>query len=76
MVAHPDDGDDVERTVGGSVAAAAEPVAAGGAAAAGGLGRDAAELGECGLVVDPFGVVAGGDQELAGDLDADTVQLD
>src|SRR4051812_17348278 len=46
VMAHPHDGDDVERAVGGPVAAAAEPVSAGGASAAGGLWRDAAELGE------------------------------
>ncbi len=76
VVAHADDGDDVEGAVGGSVAAAAESVPAAGAAAAGRLWGDAAEFGEGGLVADPVGVVAGGDQELAGDLDADAVQLD
>nr|WP_239155629.1 hypothetical protein [Amycolatopsis sp. FDAARGOS 1241] len=40
------------------------------------MGRDAAELGEGGFVADAFGVVAGGDEELAGDLDADAVQFD
>ena len=71
VVAHPDDGDDVEGAVGGSVAAAAEPVPAGGAAAAGWLWGDAAQLGEGCFAVDAVGVVAGGDEELAGDLDPD-----
>ena len=74
VVAHPDDGDDVEGAVRGPVSAAAEAVTAGGSAAAGGLRGDAAELGEGCLVADAFGVVAGGDQELAGDLDADAVR--
>src|SRR6186997_317802 len=46
VVAHADDGDDVERAVRGSVAAATEPVTPGCAAAAGGLWRDSAEFGE------------------------------
>lgn len=76
VATHPDDRDDVEGTVCGAVAAAAEPVSAAGASAAGRLGRDAAELGEGGFVADAFGVVARGDEELASDLDADTVQFD
>jgi hypothetical protein len=76
VVSHPDDGDDVEGAVGGAVAASAEAVAAGGSAAAGRLGCDAAELGEGCFVADAGGVVAGGDEELAGDLDADSVQFD
>jgi hypothetical protein len=51
-------------------------VAAGGPAAAGRLGCDAAELGEGCLGVDAVGVVAGGDQELAGEFDADAVEFD
>lgn len=76
VVTHADDGNDVERAVGYSVAAAAESVPAGGSAAAGRLWCDSAALGEGGLAVDSLGVVAGGDQELAGDFDADTVQFD
>ena len=59
-----------------SVPAAAEPVTAGGAAAAGGLWGDAAEFGEGCLAVQAVGVVAGGDEELAGDVCADTAQAD
>lgn len=71
VVAHAHDGHDVERAVGGSVAAAAESVPTGSAATAGGLWRDTAELGEGGLVVDAAGVVAGGDEELPGQFNAD-----
>lgn len=37
---------------------------------------DAAELGEGGFAVDAVRVVAGGDEELTGDLDADAGQLE
>jgi hypothetical protein len=40
------------------------------------LRGDATEFGEGSLAVNPVGVVAGGDQELAGDLDTDAMQLD
>lgn len=73
---HSDQGDDVEGAVGGAVASSAESVSSGGAAAAGGLWRDAADLREGCLAVDPAVVVTGGDQELAGDLGADAVQFD
>src|SRR5215213_286826 len=76
MVAHADDGDDVKGAVSGSVAATAEPVPAAGASAAGRLWGDTAKFGKGCLVTDPVGVIAGGGQELAGDLDADPVQLD
>lgn len=46
------------------------------AAAAGRLGSDAAELGEGGLVADAISIGAGGHQELASDLDTDTMQFD
>ena len=49
---------------------------ASGPSAARGLRGDAAQLGERGLAVDAAGVVARGDQELAGDLDSDAMQLD
>jgi hypothetical protein len=75
-MAHPDDGDDVQRTVSGAVTAAAESVTAAGTAAAGGLRSDAAELGEGSFVADAVGVVADGDEELSGDLGADPVELD
>src|SRR4051812_35054705 len=75
VMSHPDDSDDVEGAVCRSITAAAEPVAPGGAATAGGLWGHPAELGECGLVPNPFGVVAGGDQELSGDLSSDAMQL-
>ncbi len=55
---------------------AAEPVPADGAATAGRLGGDTAEFDEGGLVADPFGVVAGGHQELAGQLDPDAEERD
>jgi hypothetical protein len=75
-VVWPHDGDDVEGAVGGAVAAAAKPVSSGGAPAAGGLRCHAAEFGEGCLVVDPFGVVAGGAEELAGEFDTDSEQWD
>src|SRR5215212_997490 len=75
-VAHADDGDDVKGAVSGPVAAAAETVPAAGASAAGRLWGDAAEFGKGCLVPDPVGVVAGGGEELAGDLDADPGQFD
>jgi len=40
------------------------------------LGCDAAEFGEGCLGVDAVGVVAGGDQELPGEFDADAVEFD
>src|ERR1700754_5013540 len=76
VMAHPHDGGDVERAVSRPVASPAESVAAGGSSAARWLWCDAAELGEGGLVADAVGVVAGGDEELAGELDPDAVQLD
>lgn len=75
VVAHADDGDDIEGAAGGAVTAAAESVATGGAAAAGRLRGNAAELGEGGLAAEPFGVVAGGHVELAGQFDTDAEQL-
>src|SRR4029450_9636698 len=66
----------VEGAVGGSVAAAAESVPAGGSSAAGRVGCGAAEFGGGRLGADPLGVVPGGDQDLAGDLDADAEQVD
>ena len=71
VVPHPHDRDNVEGAVRGSVASSAEAVSAGGPAAAGWLRCDAAELGEGRFVADAFCVVAGGDQELASDLDPD-----
>src|SRR4029450_9191356 len=76
VVAHPDDGHDVQGAVGVSGAAAAEPVAAVGAAAAGWLGGDTAEFGERGLVADAVWVIACGHQELAGQLDTDAEEAD
>ena len=71
--AHAGDHDAVEGVVGLAVAAAVEPVTAG--LARGRLeGGDAAEVGECRFVAQPFGVVAGGDEQLGGDVVADTVQ--
>src|SRR5215204_4798127 len=76
MVAHSDDGHDVKGAVCCSISAPAESMAARGAAAAGWLGCDAAELGEGGFAMDPFGVVACCDEELAGDLDTDALELE
>jgi len=76
VVAQPDNGDHVERAVGCPVAAAAQSVAAGGPAAAGRLGSCPAELGEGSLAADAVGVVAGGDQELAGTLGGDPEEAD
>jgi len=76
VVAHADDGDDVERAVRGSVAAATEPVTPGCAADAGGLWRDSAEFGEGPFIGDSVRVVAGGDQELSGDFDSDSMEFD
>jgi hypothetical protein len=76
VVSHADDRDDVERAVGCSVTAAAESVTTGGASAAGGLGCDTAEFGEGCLGVDAVCVVAGCDQELSRQFDADAVELD
>lgn len=75
-MSHSDDGDGVEGAVGSAVSAPAEPVAAVGASAAGGLWCDSAEFGEGCLIAYPFGVVAGGDQELAGEFGADSEQFD
>ena len=52
VVPDADDGDDVERAVGGTVTAAAEPVTAGGSSAAGRLWCDTAEFGEGCFAVD------------------------
>jgi hypothetical protein len=76
VASHPDDRDDVQGAFGRPVAAAAKSVTSTGAAAAGGLWGDPAEFGEGGLTVDPLGIVTGGDEELAGDLDPDAGQLE
>ncbi len=67
--------DRVEGVARASVAAAVEPVAAG-LAAAGRDRGDTAEVGERGLRTHPGAVVPGGGQQLAGDLDPDTDQLE
>ena len=48
----------------------------GGSSAAGGLWGHAAEFGEGFLVADTFGVVPGGDEELASQFHADAEELD
>jgi hypothetical protein len=53
-----------------TVAAAVEAVSLG-LARRRGDGADAAQRSECGFAGEPFGVVAGGDEELAGDVGAD-----
>ncbi len=74
VVAHPGDGDDVERAVRCSVTAAAEAVSARCPATARRLGCDAAQLGECSLIADPVVVITHHHEELAGDLDTDPEQ--
>jgi hypothetical protein len=74
--AHADDHAAVERRVGLPVSTAVETVASVGLA---GPGRDragAAQLREGGFGPDPVGVVAGGGEELAGDVGADAERLD
>ena len=68
--ADPADHSQVERGVGLPVPAAVESVTAGHARGGREWG-DAAEHGEAGLRAEPVGVVAGGDQQLAGDLGPD-----
>ncbi len=67
------EGDAVERGVGLAVAAAVEAVSVG-ASGAGGQGRDAAERGEGGFGDESVGVLAGGDQDLPGDVGSDAGQ--
>src|SRR6266496_1561519 len=75
VVAHADEDDAVECGVGLAVAAPVEPVAV--CLARGGVDRGgAAEHREGGLGAEPFGVVAGGDQERAGGVGADAERLD
>jgi hypothetical protein len=76
VVPDADDRNDVERAVGGSVTAAAESVTPGGSSAACRLWCDTAEFGEGCLGVDAVCVVAGCDQELSRQFDADAVELD
>jgi len=73
-VAETADGDHVERAVGLSVAAGVEAVA-GGAAGACLDGCGAADLGEGGFAAEPLDVLAGGDEELARALGADSKEL-
>ena len=76
MMAHADQCDDVERAVRLSVAAAAETVSALILPAAGGFGCHAADLGEGTFALDPLSIVAGGDEELAGELGAHAEERD
>jgi hypothetical protein len=76
MVSESHDGHDVEGAVGGPVSASAQAVSAGGPPAAGWLRCHAAEFGEGGFIVDAFGIVSGGDEELAGQLDTDAEEFD
>jgi hypothetical protein len=71
---HPDDNGQVQRLVGVAVAAAVQPVPAG-LAGAGRDGGDSAQVGEGGLAAQPLGVLAGGDEQLAGVVVADREQL-
>ena len=74
--AHAHDDASVERGVGLAVAAAVEAVASVGLAGPGRDGTGAAHLRERRFGADPVGVVAGGDEELAGDVGADPERLD
>src|SRR5436309_915053 len=74
-VAEATDGDHVQRPVRLPIAAVVESVSA--RASGAGLDRGgAAELGEGGFAVEPFDVLAGGDEQLAGALGADSEELD
>src|SRR5205823_5612181 len=72
VVAHAAQHDGVQGVVGCPVAAAVEPVSVG-APGAGGDRRGAAQVGQGGLGAAPFGVVAGGDQQLAGHVGSGSV---
>ena len=73
--AHAGEHDPPQGVVGLPVAAPVEPVT--GHLAGRGVDRgDPAEVGEGGLGGDPFGVVAGGDEQQGGGADADTVQVE
>jgi hypothetical protein len=75
VAVHGDQGDAPQGVVGLAVAAAVEAVAVG--AARGRRDRgDATQLGEGRLATQPLGVVAGGDQQLAGGVDPDPGQRD
>jgi hypothetical protein len=63
----------MQRGVGRTVAAAIEPMPIG-ATGAGGDWRRRAQVGERRLAAQTFGIVAGGDEQLAGDLHTDTEQ--
>ena len=76
MVAQSDDGNDPQRAVGASVSPTVEAVAVALEAAAGWPWAHAAEFREGGLVADPLGVVAGGDEKLAGELAAHPEDLE
>ena len=71
---HPDDNGQVQRLVGVAVAAAVQPVPAG-LAGAGRDGGDSAQVGEGSLAAQPLGVLAGGNEQLAGMVVADREQL-
>src|SRR5438093_182948 len=75
VVAEAADGDHVEGAVGLAVAAEVEAVP--GRASRAGFDRGgAAELGEGGLATEPVDVLAGGDEQLAGALGADSEEPD
>ena len=72
--AHAGEHDAPQGVVGLPVAAAVEPVTD--RLAGRGVDRgDPAEVSEGGLGGDPFGVVAGGDEQQGGGVDADTVEV-
>jgi hypothetical protein len=65
VVGHPDQCDSVQGVVGLAIAAAREPIPLR-LTRGGGNGRHPTQGGEGGLVVSRVGVVAGGDEQLAG----------
>jgi hypothetical protein len=72
VVGHAHDRHGVQRTVGLAVAAGVEPVTEL-LAGRGVQRRDPAQVREGPFAVQPFGVVAGGDQQRGGDVGADTL---
>jgi hypothetical protein len=73
VAVHADQGDAPQGVVGAAVTSPVEPVAVG-ATRGRGDGRGTAQVGEGGFGAEPLGIVAGGDQQLAGGVDPDPGQ--